>query len=453
MKAVLKIGNAQAFWGDYTEAASELVLNQPDLDYLTLDYLSEVSLSIMAVQRAKDPLSGYARDFLDIIKTLVPFWKDGKPVKVVTNAGGLNPKLCALACAEILKQASCAKRIGIVSGDDVFKEIRSNSKNSFFNNLDTHEPINTVLDSLETANAYLGAKPIVEALTKGADIVITGRTADPSLTVGPCIAHFNWSFSDYDRLAQATLAGHLIECGTQVTGGISCNWLNLPNLSTMGFPFIEMEQDGVFVITKPNGTGGQVTIESVKEQLLYELGDPGAYLSPDVTMSVLSVSLENAGKERIRVSGAIGSPPPETYKVSCTYRDGFKAEAMLAIFGKQSRAKAKRCGEIIVERMFRAGFGPERSSIECLGSGDLVPGIGINQEALECLLRISVADRRKEVVEFFTKQIAPLVTSGPAGTTGYTSGRPHIRPVFGYWPCLIEAASIRPKVEIIEVES
>jgi len=459
MKHTIKIANAQAFWGDSIEASSQLLQQQPDIDYLTLDYISEVSLSIMAVQQAKDPKSGYAKDFLDVVKSLVSFWKTGSKVKVITNAGGLNPILCAKACSEILTQQGISSlRIGVVFGDGILDVIKCDPSHELFNNLETKEPVTSVLEHLKTANAYLGAKPIVEALGMGADIVITGRIADPSMTVAPCMAHFGWSWTDYHKIAQATIAGHLIECGTQVTGGISTHWLQMPNVEAIGFPFVEIDQEAHVIVTKPENTGGRVTVGIVKEQLLYELGDPAAYLSPDVTVSLLSLQLEQVGKDRVSMRGAEGRAPPSSYKVSATYFDGYKAEGTLAIFGRDCEKKARRCGDIILSKMHQSGYTPKNYAVECIGCGDVVPGVipfgtvsGKKVEPLECLLRICVSDARLEVLGYFTKQMAPLVTSGPAGTTGYTTGRAHIRPVYGYWPCLIECSKVLPKVEMIEV--
>lgn len=458
MKKTIKIANTQAFWGDRGEASAELLEKQPDLDYLTLDYLSEVSLSIMAVQREKDPQAGYAKDFIEVIKSLIPFWKDGSKVKVITNAGGLNPQNCAAACIAALKQSGLhSLKVAIVYGDDIVETIKSDASNQSFQNMETAQPISTVLERLTTANAYIGARSIVEALKQDADIIITGRIADPSMTVAPCVAHFGWSWTDYDKIAQATVAGHLIECGTQVTGGIFTDWLKLADNEAIGFPVVEVNDKADVIVTKPEDTGGAVTVEIVKEQLLYEIGDPDAYLSPDATVSLLALRLEQIGKDRVQVTGAKGKAPPPTYKVSATYRDGYRAEGMLAIFGRDCEAKARRSGEIILSRMQNKGLSPQKYRVECLGCGDVVPGIrpfgDILQQttSLECMLRICVADPRMEVLEYFSKQMAPLVTCGAPGTTGYTSGRPHIRPVFGYWPCLIETSRVAPKVELFEV--
>lgn len=452
---IIRIGNAQAFWGDLPQAPASLVKQQPDLDYLTLDYLAEVSMSIMAIQREKDPNTGYAQDFIDVVRSIIPFWQKGSYVKIVTNAGGLNPLGCAQACQVLLHKEQCRPiRIAVISGDDVFPILMSSKDPRLYYNLETKDPITTIQNRMVTANAYLGGQPIAEALLAGADIVITGRVADPSLTVGPCIAHFNWSEEDYQKIAGATVAGHLIECGTQVTGGISTNWLEMPDPVHIGYPIVEMFDDGSFIITKPERTGGRVTIETVKEQLLYEIGDPDKYLSPDATVSFLSLELKEVGRDRIKVSGAKGKAPPNTYKVSATYRDGYRTEGMLAIFGQDAPKKARRCGEIILERVRDAGYTLDRTHIECIGAGAVVPGVVPTESfsSLECMLRVAVAGQQKEALEFFTKQIAGIVTTGPQGVAGYTSGRPHVRPVFGYWPCLISRSEVCPKVQMLEVQ-
>lgn len=447
---ILRIGNAQAFWGDSPGASARLLEKQPDLDYLTLDYLAEVSMSILAIQRESDPSAGYARDFLDVLRSLIPFWKQGSQLKIVTNAGGLNPMGCAKACQLLLAEAGITHlRIGVLTGDDVLPYLKQNGKDPLFQNLETLQPL-TDLKEVVTANAYLGAKSIADLLVAGADIVITGRVADPSLTVAPCVAHFNWSWDDYDRLAGATVAGHLIECGTQVTGGISTHWLEIQDPLNIGFPVVEISEDGSCVVTKPPMTGGRVTIETVKEQLLYEIGNPAQYFSPDVTVSFLSLTVKEIGKDRVQVSEAKGKQPPTHYKVSATYRDGYKSEGTLVIFGQDAAKKAKRCGEIILQRMKQAGYEPKRSLIECIGAGAIAPGIIEMPQTLECMLRIAIADERKEVLEYFSRELASLVTSGPQGTTGYTSGRPHIRPVFGYWPCLIERERVVTKGHLLE---
>lgn len=450
MRPVL-IGNASGFWGDDIAAPLRLVQQCPTLDYLTLDYLAELSLSIMAIQREHDPTAGYARDFVGVVQSLAPLWRQGRTFKLVANAGGLNPLGCAQACLEVLQAAGChGLRIGVITGDDILPLMQDDSA-SQYENLETREPISGVRDRLVTANAYLGCQPIVEALQSGAQLVISGRVADPSLTVAPCAFHHGWSLSDYSRLAGATVAGHLIECGTQVTGGISTRWLEMPDPAHIGFPIAEVDEQGDCIITKPPGTGGRVNEETVKEQLLYEIGDPANYLSPDATVSFMALSVEEKEIDRVRVAGALGSAPPPTYKVSACYRDGYRSEGQLIVVGPDAPAKAKRCGEIILQRVRDAGYDLERSLIECLGTGDVAPGFSPRLGLRELVLRICVADQRREAVERFTKELAPLVTSGPPGITGYATGRPHVRPVFGYWPCLVGCDRVTPRVSILEV--
>ena len=450
---VIKIGNAQGFWGDRVDAAAELVRAQPDLDYLTLDYLAEVSMSILARQRERDASLGYARDFVDALRLLAPHWPAHR-LRIVTNAGGLNPHACAEVCREVLREAGCRDlRIGVISGDDVLPTIRdsieSGSDASDFAHLETGQPITEVIDKVATANAYLGAEPVVEALRQDADIVITGRVADPSLTVAPCVHHFNWQWDDYDKLAGATIAGHLIECGTQVTGGISTDWLDVPDAAKIGFPVVEVDAEGGVIVTKPAGTGGCVNERTVKEQLLYEIGDPDNYLSPDATVSFLSLAVDDLGSDRVRVTGAVGQPPPSTYKVSATYFAGYRATGELTMFGPDAKAKAERCGQIVIDRLRAADCKPARSLIEAI-AGDYSASTG-NEKQPAALLRISIADARRETVSQFTRELMPLVTTGPQGTTGYAQGRPRMQEVYGYWPCLLDCNQVTPHVDIVEV--
>ena len=452
----VRIGNAQAFWGDSSSAAAEMLAREPGLDYLTLDYLAEVSMSLLAKERERDPSAGYPRDFVDVIRSLAPSWVGGGCCRVIANAGGINPTACAVACAQALAETGCRSlKIAVVSGDDVLERLwheTDDEERLLFRNLDTKAPLAGIRDRLVTANAYLGAAPIVQALKQGADIIITGRVADPSLTVAPCLFHFGWSDHDWDKVAGATVAGHLIECGTQVTGGISTDWLEIPDPTHLGFPIVEVAQDGSCVVTKPRGTGGCVTAATVKEQLVYEIGDPGHYLSPDVTVSFLSLHVEKVGQDRVRVSGAQGQPPPPTLKVSATYRDGYRAAGTLTIYGRDAVAKARRCGEIVLQRLHEAGHVLRASVVECLSTGACVAGLlpdPIEASQLETVLRIAVEAESRAVVEQFTRELMPLITAGPPGTTGYAEGRPRVHPVFRYWPCLIDRSRVVPRIELI----
>jgi hypothetical protein len=446
----VRIGNAQAFWGDRADAAAEMLTREPELDYITLDYLAEVSMSILAMQRERDPAAGFPRDFLEVIRSLAPYWAAGGKCRLVTNAGGLNPRGCAEACIRTLVEVGCRSlKIGIVSGDNVFAELVV-AKPSEFKNLNTGAAIGHVQNRLVTANAYLGASPIVKALADAADIVITGRVADPSLVVAPCIHHFGWSEHDFDRLAGATVAGHLIECGTQVTGGISTDWLDVPDVAHIGFPIVEVAEDGSCIVTKPRNTGGCVTSMTVKEQLVYEISDPANYHSPDVTVSFLSLAVEDLDSDRVRVRGATGWRRPDTYKVSATYRDGFRAAGTLTIIGCDVREKAQRCGELALERVREAGFELRDCVIECLGTGAATNGIlDGKSNTMETVLRVAVESDSKEAVERFSRELMQFVTAGPQGTTGYAEGRPRVHPVYRYWPSLIPRAAVVPRVDIL----
>jgi fatty-acyl-CoA synthase len=454
VKEFIRIGNAQAFWGDRPSAARDLLRQEPGLDFLTMDYLAEVSMSILASQREKDPRLGYARDFVEVVRSLADYWATGGRCRLIVNAGGLNPAGCAAACRAALEEAGCRPLvIGVVSGDDVLEELRRNTPaGDVHANLDSGEPLRLVADRLVTANAYMGAAGIVEALDRGADLVITGRVADPSLVVAACRHAFGWRPDEWDKLAGATVAGHLLECGTQVTGGISTDWLDVPDPAHIGFPVAEVDRQGECVVTKPAAAGGWVTPATVKEQLVYEIGDPARYVSPDVSVSFLSLEIEEVGHDRVHVRGAQGGPPPATLKVSATLRDGFRAAGMLTIFGPDSAAKARRCGAIVLDRLRDAGCVYRDTVVECLGRADSVPVVPPavrGENGYETVLRIAVEAETKSDVEAFTRELMPLVTAGPQGTTGYAEGRPRVHPVFRYWPCLVDAGRVVPLVETV----
>ncbi len=447
---MIRVGNAQAFWGDRPAAARELLAQAPELDFLTMDYLAEVSMSILAVQRERNSRLGYAQDFVDVVSGLADYWAAGGRCRLIANAGGLNPIGCAQACLTALQQVGCrALKIGVVSGDDVLALLQSApGSTKLFENLDSQQPLAQIQSRLVTANAYLNCQGMVQALQAGADIVITGRVADPSMVVACCVAALGWQPDDWDRLAGGTVAGHLLECGTHVTGGIATDWLDVPDPAHLGFPIAEIDGDGCCIITKSASSGGQVTEATVKEQLIYEIGDPANYRSPDVSVSFLGLSVQQVGQNRVAVRGARGRPQPATLKVSATYRDGYRAAGMLTIFGRQAVRKAERCGEMVMQRLREAGFEYRDTIVECLGSAASVPAVGVPSLAddlIECVLRIAVESSSQAAVAQFTRELIPLVTAGPQGTTGYAEGRPRVHEVFRYWPCLIEAESVQPR--------
>jgi hypothetical protein len=443
----VRIGNGCGFWGDNLDAPV-LLAETGRLDYLTLEYLAELTMSILALQKQRDPQAGFAGDFLDVLQRLTPTLTVQPTLKIVTNVGGMNPLECATNARAILDAAKLRDRgIAVVTGDDLMPRLDDLIRQGQpLTNLETGEPLATVRDRVVSANAYLGAGPIVDALKLGAAVVITGRVADASLSVGPSVFEFGWSWQDWDRLAAATVAGHLIECGAQMTGGLWCNWQGMDYLARLGYPIADIDDIGNLRMTKAPG-GGVVNRETVSEQLLYEVGDPTRYLTPDVTADFTSVRLAEMDPDTVEITGARGTPATDSYKVSIAYHDGYTASGTLVVTGPRALPKARLCGNIVLERLRQAGIELERTHVDCLGAGDSLPGVlPVADDAPEVVLRIAVHDHRKSTVERFTKELAPLVTSGPPGITGYTGGRPSVREVFAYWPALIDKAAVRAEV-------
>jgi len=368
---IVRIGSASGFWGDTAVAAPQL-LDSGQVQYLVFDYLAEVTMSIMAAARAKDPSFGYATDFVQITMKSLLAQIRAQGVKVVANAGGVNPLACRDALARVAEELGVPLRIGVVLGDDLAarsEEFRNDQTTEMFSGAAFPQRVASV-------NAYLGALPIARALQAGCDVVITGRCVDSAVTLGVLIHEFGWRDDDYDRLAQGTLAGHLVECGAQCTGGLFTDWDTVPDWDNIGFPILEASADGSFMITKPAGTGGLVTTQTVSEQLLYEIGDPRAYLVPDVTCDFTDVRFEQIGPERVRVSGARGMAPTSTYKVSATFADGYRNIAVLVIGGEDAAAKARRTGEALLKRtsrmLDRLGLPAyTETRIEVLGAEDM----------------------------------------------------------------------------------
>ena len=450
MKRV-RVGNGCGFWGDSLDAPVRLAA-AGRLDYLTLEYLAELTMSILAVQKQKDPAAGYASDFLDVLARLTPILAAQPNLKVVTNAGGMNPHGCGTKARDILTAAGLGdRRVAVVSGDDLMPRLDALLASGHgLTHLDTGDPLAAVRDRVVSANAYLGAAPITAALAAGAMVVVTGRVADASLVVGPAAHEFAWSFADLDRLAAATVAGHLIECGAQATGGLWVHADDATGLGDVGYPIAEMSADGTFTLTKPDGTGGAVNVETAAEQLLYEVADPARYFTPDVVADFTTVQLKDAGRDAVAVSGGTAAGVTDTYKVSVAYRDGYAAAGTLVIFGPNAAEKARRSGAVILERLRRAGLTFAASHVEALGAGDCVPGVVRSTgEPAEVVMRVAVRDPRRAAVERFAKEFSPLVTSGFPGTTGYTTGRPPVREVFAYWPALVAKSAVAPRWEFV----
>jgi hypothetical protein len=447
----IRIGNGAGFWGDNLDAPF-LLARDGRLDVLTLEYLAELTLAILAHLRSKDPKAGYVGDFPDLLERLAPILKEQGGPAIVTNAGGLNPRACASRSGEILARSGLGEwPVGMVDGDDLLCWIPTWIEEGVdLSHLETGEPIATVADRLVSANAYLGARPIAEAIAKGARVVITGRVADASLTLGPAAARFGWAWDDWDRLAAASAAGHVIECGAQATGGLWHDWARLDDLAGVGYPIAEIDEDGSSVITKPEGTGGLVSVGTVAEQLVYEIDDPTRYRTPDVDVDLASIRLAESGPDRVMLVGTKGQPPGPCLKLSAVYRDGWTASGLVAVVGRDAVAKARAGGRIVLDRVKRAGFDLADSLVEVIGAGDVVPGVVLPANPpFEVVLRVTVRDPRRAAVERFCREIAPLVTSGPPGIAGYATGRPSPRPAFGYWPALVPRELVSADVRVM----
>jgi hypothetical protein len=444
----VRIGNGCGFWGDNVDAPV-LMARSGEVDYLTLEYLAELTMSILALQKQRDPQAGFATDFVVVMERITDELKRQPDLKVITNAGGMNPAACAARVRDALDRAGLKdRRVGVVSGDDLMSHLDELLKSHSLAHLDTGERLETIRPRVVSANAYLGSAPIVDALKQGASVVITGRVADASLTIAPAVYEHGWQLDDWDRLAGAAIAGHVIECGAQATGGLWCNWMET-DLSDVGYPIADVADDGSVVVRKTPNSGGAVNVETVSEQLLYEVGDPAAYLTPDVVVDFTSVTLREVGRDVVAVSAAKGRPAPDKLKVSIAYRDGWSASGMLLIAGPKAADKARRCGDMIRARLRRAGCEPALFHVECIGAGDSCPGVLPVVDAPEVMLRVTVRDKNMAVVERFGRELAPLVTSGPPGVSGYTTGRPSVRETFAYWPALIDRSAVPASVAMV----
>ena len=449
MKDIIRIGNGQGFWGDSIDAPVNLCKGGP-LDYLTLDYLAEVTLSIMQMQKLKNPDAGFARDFIDLIMRILPEIQN-KGLKVITNAGGVNPSACRNELLKLAADTGNSIKVGVIHGDNIYSQLEDyRDMGISFDNMDNGKPFNEIADKVYSANVYINSFTINEALEKGAQIVLAGRVSDPGLALGPCIYEYGWKQNQYDRVAAGTLAGHIIECGAQCTGGNYSNWKDVPDMANLGYPIIEMREDGKFIITKHKGTGGLVTRESIAEQVLYEMGDPNNYISPDVCVDFTSFKLEDMGDGRVEITKVKGSKPTDTYKVSISYFAGYKAFGQLTISGPEAYEKAKLTAEIIWKRLENACIDFEDTSTEYLGisscHGEINP---IPKQVNEVVLRLGVKDQDKSKVSRFGMEIAPVITSGPPGITGFSSGRPKVQEIVAYWPALIPKDLVKTTVDVI----
>lgn len=448
------IGNGQGFWGDSVRGPLQLVRGG-GIGYLTMDFLAEVTMSIMQKLRARNPDAGYATDFVAQLERILPECAE-HGIKIVANAGGVNPGACAAAVEKVARRLGVGVRVATVAGDDILARLPALIESGHpLANMTTGTALAGELSRVQSANVYLGAFPIAEALSDGADIVVTGRVTDPSLVLAPLIHEFGWTAGDYDRLAAGTVAGHLLECGTQSTGGNYDRWESVPDLAGIGYPIAEVEESGEFVLTKKPGTGGLVDVGTVTSQLLYELGEPTRYLTPDVVADFTSIRLAQEGPDRVRVHGVRGSAPTGTYKVSVSTLDGWRTTAQLTVGGPDAAAKARFAADLLLARLAEDGvrFVEQDCRVEVVGTNVLYEGMLPEPTAppSEVVLRVSVRSDDKAAVDRLGAELASLLTSGPPGLTGFAGGRPKASAIVGFWPALIEKTAVRPVVRVSEV--
>ena len=454
MRDKVLIANGQGFWGDSILGPIRLV-NEGPLDYLTLDYLAEVTMSILQKLKSRDPSKGYATDFVQMCKRVLPVCRE-KGIKIVANAGGVNPTACRDALADVIRELGITgMKIGIVEGDDILSELPSLiAGGEKFLNMDNGQELEPHLGAVRTANVYIGAESIVEALKQGADIVITGRATDPSVVLAPMMYEFGWDMSNNDLLAAGTIAGHIVECGAQCTGGNFVHWREIPDMARIGYPVIEASPDGSFVVTKHEGTGGKVSIETVKSQLVYEMSNPASYITPDCVADFTSIQLKQVGEDRVHVSGIKGKPATDTYKVSIAFHEGYKVISQLTVAGPDAVDKAKLCADIVFDRVALDGvtFTPEEKFIEIVGTNVCHAGITpAPSDPAEVILRIGARSNDKAKLDRLGMEIVPLVTSGPPGVTGFAGGRPKASEIISYWPALLSKGKVKTKVTVTEV--
>jgi hypothetical protein len=453
MKKCIRIASGQGYWGDRFDAPIDQV-REGDIDYLVMDYLAEVTMSIMQKQKMRDPSLGYAKDFVPLMNTLLPLLVE-KNVTLITNAGGVNPVGCMLAIREIAEQKGfTGLKISAVYGDDILNQLDSliSSGNSL-KNMETGADLSTVRKQVSSANVYFGAEPVVEALQQGAQIIVTGRVTDTGISLAPMIHEFGWKMDDWDKLATGVIGGHINECGAQGSGGnFFAGWKDVPNMERIGFPIVEAYPDGHLIVTKHESLGGLVSEQTIKEQLLYEIGDPTDYITPDCVADFTSIQLKEEAPNRVKVSGVKGLPYTPFYKVSISYFDGFTSIGQLTYTWPEALQKAQKADEIIRKRLEYLGLKFDDIHTEYLGynacGGDTAPPV---QDPNEVILHIGVRGKKFKDMNKFSREVIPLVLTGPPTVTGFGDGRPKVREVIAYWPALLKKETVEPKVLTIEV--
>ena len=449
----VRIASGQGFWGDWLEAPVRQVEGGP-IDYLMMDYLAEVTMSILQKQKARNPSLGYARDVVPLLERILPRLVE-RGIRVTTNAGGVNPEACAAAIVEAARRLGLGGKlkVGVVTGDDILPRLDELlAKGIPLADMDTGRPLSEIRSGVLSANAYLGAWPVVQALAEGAQVVVTGRVTDTGLTLAPLIHRFGWGAEAWDLLAAGTIAGHIIECGAQCSGGnYLAGWPAVAGLEDVGYPIVEAEPDGSFTVTKHPGTGGAVTVASVTEQLVYEMGDPREYITPDCVADFTTIHLEQGGPDRVHVSGIRGRPATEFLKVSIAYAAGFKAVGTLVYAWPDALAKAREADRVLRARMERLGLKFDEVLTEFVGyNATHGPLAGAPSPDLpEVQLRVGVRSLERAPVERFTRELAPLILNGPPSVTGFAGGRPKVEEIVAYWPALVPKREIRPAVTML----
>ena len=450
MSKIVRIGSAGGFLGDSSVAAPQLIKGGK-LDYLVLDYLAEMTMSFLAKAHAKNPDGGFAHDFTDWV------WKDNvreiarQGIKLVTNAGGVNPRACRARMEQLAAEAGVSLKIAIVEGDNILDqipELAASGISEMYSGEAFPPP-----PRIASANAYLGGRPIAEALARGADVVITGRVVDSALVLGPLMHEFGWADTDYDMMSAGSLAGHLLECGAQATGGLFTDWEEVEDWAHIGYPIAECSADGSFVMTKVEGTGGLVSVGTISEQTLYEIGDPQAYLLPDVACDWTEVTIEQAGENRVRVSGAMGRAPTSTFKVCATFEDGYRSIGILPVVGMNAAAKAERQAAALIERteeMLRArNWGPYRATnVESLGAESTYGAHARTRDVREVISKISVEHESRDALELFAREITAPMTSMMVGNTGWHGGRPSVTKVVRLFSFALDKSRVRVAIDL-----
>ena len=444
-KSSLRIANASGYWGDDPQALERQVRGG-QLDYISMDFLAEITMSIMQKQRARDPDAGFARDFLGMLDHVLLEILD-KKIKIITNAGGVNPVACSKAIRSLAEKKGRTLKIAIVSGDDILSELGPlKTRGAKFDNMESGDSFFEIENRVEAANIYFGASPVASALKENPDMIITGRVTDTGITLAPMIHEFGWAWNDWDLLASGIVAGHIIECGAQACGGNFTDWKKVKSYDSIGFPIVEMNSDGSFVVTKHPGTGGLVSVDTVREQLVYEMGDPKHYITPDVVADFSSIKLESAGENRVRVYGIKGAEPTPFYKVSMAYRDGYKAQGSILVSGPEARKKAELFSQLFWKRLDLGKY--IETATEFAGWNACHRSLGHQDDAAEIVLRLGARAKEEKALKEFAKQIPPLILSGPAGVA-VLGGNPKAQEVVSYWPALMPKELVVPKVSVL----